>query len=77
MDVNDQRRNYYIRSELNQILSDYAENENVLVLGDFNGHLGFIGEQELNENGRYVLEIMEGYNLVLLNGDLNCDGRMG
>ena len=28
------------------------ENENVILLGDFNGHVGFLGTQDININGR-------------------------
>ena len=50
------------------------EEKNVLLMGDFNGHLGFIGTQELNYNGQIVLQTMERYNLVLLNGAEECQG---
>lgn len=30
----------------------------VILLGDFNGHVGFTGPQPLNYNGRWVLDIM-------------------
>ena len=43
---------------------------------DFNGHLGFIGEQEVDSNGRMVLELMERYNLILLNADDRCEGKI-
>ena len=43
-------------------------------MGDFNGHLGFIRAQELNYNGQIVLQTMERYNLVLLNGAEECEG---
>ena len=74
MDVKDQRRNEKIKHCLNTLLENVDDSENVIVLGDFNGHLGFIGEQSLDINGRYVLELMENYNLSLLNGDDSCTG---
>lgn len=76
MDVQDQKRNENIRRELNTILDECTDRENIIVLGDFNGHLGFIGDQALNRNGRYVLQLMENYNLTLLNGDEKCSGEI-
>ena len=45
-----------------------------MVLGDFNGHIGFIGPQNLNYNGNNVLNLIEKWNLILLNGDEKCEG---
>ena len=75
MDVADQNRNDIIRAEILEILQNIEEDEKIMILGDFNGHLGFIGNQELNRNGKFVIEIMENYNLVLLNGDDLCIGE--
>lgn len=49
--------------ELNDILERNKE-ENILLLGDFNSHLGILGTQILNWNGREVLEIIEYWNLI-------------
>ena len=57
MDVLDQSRNETIRRELNTICKKF-ENERLIILGDFNGHLGFLGTQVLNANGRFVLNFM-------------------
>ena len=76
MDVVSEERNIKIRKELDDILENCTDEDNIVVLGDFNGHLGFIGPQEINRNGRYVLEIMERYNLILLNGDDKCNGEI-
>ena len=58
MDVSDQLRNNILRNTLNNALESYQD-ENVIVLGDFNGHTGIVGDQPLNANGRYVLELIE------------------
>ena len=76
MDVVSEERNIKIKKELDDILENCVDEDNVVVLGDFNGHLGFIGPQEINSIGRYVLEIMERYNLILLNGDDQCNGEI-
>ena len=47
----------------------------MIVLGDFNGHLGYLGEQRENRTGRLVNEMIEGGNLNLLNVDSRCIGR--
>ena len=44
-------------------------------MGDFNGHIGLLGKQKLNRNGKVVLNLMEKYNLILLNMDANCCGE--
>ena len=41
---------------------------------DFNCHLGFLGYQEENENGRMIMEFIDGNNLILLNSDEKCQG---
>ena len=45
-------------------------------LSYFNSHVGFLGRQELNTRGRKMLEFIEKWNLVLLNGDQDCDGEI-
>ena len=50
------------------------DEERIMVLGDFNGHIGFIGAQEININGKYIIQMMESFNLILLNGDAKCTG---
>ena len=76
MDVVSEERNFEIQKELDDILENCTDEDNIVVLGDFNGHLGFIGLQEINRSGRYVLEIMERYNLILLNVDDRCNGEI-
>lgn len=75
MDVNDQSRNEGIRVEIKNLLDDLQPEENLVILGDFNGHLGFLGTQELDRNGKFVIELMEYYNLILINGDDRCVGE--
>ena len=73
LDVKDKERNRKIVEDLEMNL-ERREEKNVLLMGDFNGHLGFIGMQELNYNGQIVLQTMERYNLALLNGAEECQG---
>ena len=46
------------------------------MLGDFNGHLGVIGKQSINLTGRKVLELIDNFNLSLLNLDNKCKGEI-
>lgn len=71
--VNDKILNREINDELVNIM-ETNENEAVLILGDFNAHLGFVGEQEINFNGKLVVEIMEKCSLTLLNCTNECEG---
>ena len=48
----------------------------LLLLGDFNGHIGVLGEQKLNRNGKRVIDIIENFNLNLLNLDDKCNGEL-
>lgn len=45
----------------------------MMIIGDFNGHVGFFGEQKVEE-GNITLSWMEKYNSKLLNNDTNCKG---
>ena len=47
----------------------------VLVLGDFNGHIGFIGEQMCNRKGEMMLEFSDRWGLTILNADDKCNGK--
>lgn len=75
MDVQDQGRNGLIRGELERKLLELCD-ENLLVMGDFNGHLGIIGKQRVDRHGKYILELMRRWNLTLLNADDRCDGEI-
>ena len=48
--------------------------EHVLVMGDMNGHIGLLGEEE-NMNGRLLREACESMNLEILNETI-ADGRI-
>ena len=50
------------------------EEETIFVVGDFNGHLGYIGYQEENENGKLINEFMSENDLILMNCDEKCEG---
>ena len=75
-DTKDINRN----NELIRIIDDIIDKETqdqkpLLLLGDFNAHIGLVGSQAVNANGNVVLDMMEKHNLALLNADLNCIGE--
>ena len=73
--VNDKARNGAIRKEVELFLRAHND-DNLFILGDFNGHVGFKGYQNLDENGKMVLEWMVEYNMVMLNDDVKCKGEI-
>ena len=72
MDVSCNDRNIGIRAEIDGEISA-EENSKMLILGDFNGHIGFLGGQQLDRNGKYVLDLLD-KNMILLNADTECRG---
>ena len=67
--------NQKIALEIQKILETAeAQEEFLLIAGDFNAHLGYIGYQEENENGKIVNEMIERNNLILLNLEEKCSG---
>ena len=75
--VKDEERNEDIKSKISAMIEKYQNEEwGMILLGDFNGHIGFIGEQQLNKNGQIILNLMERHNLVLLNDNERCHGKV-
>ena len=44
-------------------------------MGDFNGHIGIIGQQKEDKNGKFVKQLAELYNMSILNMDEKCTGE--
>ena len=65
-----------IKSKLENIVGAVDEDGDLVLLGDFNVHVGIVGPQELNRNGCLLLDLMETYNLILLNNDEKCVGEI-
>ena len=76
LDVKDKEINSKIKQTLFAELEQLKMDEKFVLLGDFNAHLGFLGQQHINWNGKMVLDIMEKGNLVLLNGVEECSGEI-
>ena len=71
----DSDRNRKIRLEVEEKLGSVSEDSCVILLGDFNGHIGFLGDQEIDVNGRMILEWLGQFSLTLLNCDDRCEGK--
>lgn len=71
--TNDEGRNQVIAWHVDSLLKK-ARGKTTAFLGDFSGHLGLIGEQEVNQNGNRVLHWAEKSNLTILSGDPKCEG---
>ena len=46
-----------------------------IILGDLNGHIGLVGTQKLNTNGKKILKLVEDLELNILNLDPRCEGE--
>ena len=74
--TNDKDRYIKILREIETHIDQEGENSNNLILGDFNAHLGFLGPQKINIEGKKILDLMEKKGLILLNNDPNCMGEI-
>ena len=63
-----------ITSQL-QSFFDANEDEHVLAVGDFNAHIGILGET-INKNGKLLENLIEQNNLVNLNRTPECEGKI-
>ena len=50
--------------------------EEVIIVGDFNGHINGLGYQKQDRNGDMILEWINNNNMVLLNLDDKCEGNI-
>ena len=74
LDIKDRERNRKIIEDLERYLEKH-EDGNIILMGDCNGHLVFIGAQQVNFNGQLIMKLMERWNLTLLNGVEGCIGE--
>ena len=51
LDVKDKERNKYIWENLDLRMKELDDQMPVIVMGDFNGHVEFLGTQDKNHNG--------------------------
>ena len=68
-------RNRQIINNLKNIAGENKDKK-LMILGDFNAHIGILGEQEINKNGEEVMKLMEEAGLIMLNMDDECTGEI-
>ena len=76
-DANKNRKGNEANDKIRQDVEKLIENneqEALMVLGDFNGHLKILDGRENDRNGRMIMEWVESYGLVILNLDEKCKG---
>ena len=73
--TNNPARNDIIYCELKTIVTKNNE-RNILILGDFNGHIGILGPQQSNANGKKLMNFTDDLGLLILNLDTNCSGEI-
>ena len=71
----DKQRDSLIRKECEKLIQNCTDSEKLIVLGDFNGHIGFIGQQKIDRKGEMVIDWMNDFNLILINGNERCVGH--
>ena len=66
--------NKKIIEEIGQIVEEKEiQQKATILLGDFNGHLGYLGNPEENMNGKLINKMIQ-EDLILLNIDSRCKG---
>ena len=75
MSVDNTKLNKEMYNEIKNIV-DLSETEEtpLILLGDFNAHVGFLGSQKINKNGELLLKSAEDNNLILLNDHPSTEG---
>ena len=66
--------NEAIKNEIEKLIEN--NDDRLLILGDFNAHVGHLGPQEEDENGRRINSLIENNGLTLLNSDMKCKGEI-
>ena len=72
LSVDNTEQNKKLMQDLEHKIED--EEDNLLIIGDFNAHTGYLGYQEENKNGKLINSFLETNNLVLFNLDEKCVG---
>ena len=67
--------------ERNKRIQECIENqleksENIILIGDYNGHIKEIGTQKENINGKTMKSIIDRHNLFLINTSDKCTGKV-
>ena len=70
----EKKANEDMKKEVRRHIENCEDEELIFLLGDFNGHIGILGNQQLNYNGKLVMDIKTECDLILLNSIEKCDG---
>ena len=70
----EKKANEDMKKEVRRHIENCEDEELIFLLGDFNGHIGILGNQQLNYNGKLVMDIKTECDLILLNSTEKCDG---
>ena len=73
VDIKEESRNISLYKELDKLANENLDRP-ILIMGDFNGHVGFLGHQPKNKNGKILLDFIEKWNLTVSNSDPNWIG---
>ena len=69
--------NSIIKTIMKEIKHNFNQTpEKCMVLGDFNGHVGYLGPDPTNKNGEILLDFIDKNNLIMLNGHADCKGEI-
>ena len=74
MSVDDTNQNKEIMEEIEKAIENTKED--FIIMGDFNGHVGFLGNHPMNKNGELLCNLIDKHTLVLLNGHPECEGEI-
>ena len=71
--TNNQGRNDILYKKIIFLLNKYHDRK-IFIVGDFNGHIGILGSQKINKNGKRLIDLSDNHDLNILNLDTNCNG---
>ena len=66
-------RNKGLQREIEHKIEN-TDDRALMILGDFNGHVGFLGNQREDRNGKFIIDLVNNSNMVMLNCDDKCQG---
>lgn len=67
------RKAINIQEEI-ELIVEGRQGKPLIIIGDFNGHVGFLGEHKLHEGGRIILSFMENHNVIMADDDMHTKG---
>ena len=70
----EKKTNGDIKKEIRKQVEEREDEELIFLLGDFHGHNGILGDQQINHNGNLIMDITTECTLILLNSTDKGDG---